>query len=64
MPTSTRKRIKEKFYKKLCEVRMQIIGPSTAYQKPIYNILAMSLRVSDDDQFEPLDIEELAATYD
>lgn len=64
MPVLARKRLKEKFHKKLCDVRMQIIGPSAAYQKPIYNILAMNLRVSDDDQFEPLDVDELAEAYD
>ncbi|XP_023318472.1 meiosis-specific with OB domain-containing protein-like [Trichogramma pretiosum] len=47
MTREQRIKLKEKYYKKLCIVRMQIIGPSANIQKSIYNILALN-RLRDD----------------
>lgn len=63
MPMPVRSNLKKKFYKKICNVRMQIVGPSTSYQKPIYNILAIDVAETDD-QFEPLNVDELNLDYD
>ncbi|XP_058788733.1 meiosis-specific with OB domain-containing protein [Phymastichus coffea] len=64
MPREERMILKEKYVDKLCTVRMQILGPSAVYEKPIYNILAIDLVELKDDRFEPFDIEELNSTYD
>ncbi|XP_008206600.1 meiosis-specific with OB domain-containing protein [Nasonia vitripennis] len=63
MPMQVRSRLKEKYCKQICNVRMQIIGPSTSYQKPIYNILAIDVAETNE-QFEPLNVDELNLDYD
>ncbi|XP_014218007.1 uncharacterized protein LOC106646484, partial [Copidosoma floridanum] len=53
------KNLKNKYCKKLCNVRMQVIGPSTNFQSAIYIILAINVIESEDDNYEPLNVDEL-----
>lgn len=64
MSREERIQLKEKYLDKLCNVRMQILGPSAAYENPIYNILAIDVANLQDDQFEPLDIDDIIGELD
>ena len=43
---------------------MQIVGPSSAFQKPIYNILAINVAAPNEELYEPLNVDELDLDYD
>lgn len=60
MNADERLKLKGKLYKERCDVRLQIIGPTTSFPKVIYNILEITVsKPEDPNLYEDFDIDQV-----